>query len=84
MFDRVSPIQDLGKASCFPGCHVTRDRKARTVTRDQRRDAQIVAGRFDVGKPSVKLVSMGTTPLSKVHGTQPVSEIQEIRNMPYR
>ena len=34
------PIKDLGEISYHRGCHITRDRKARTVMFDQQRYAQ--------------------------------------------
>ena len=78
------PIKDLGEISYYLGCHITRDRKARTVRFDQQRYAQTVAERFEVWKTSVIPISTGKAPLSKADGPQNDAEIAEMRGIPYR
>ena len=78
------PIKDLGEVSYYLGCHITRDRKARTVRFDQQRYAQTVAERFEVWKTSVIPISTGKAPLSKADGPQNDAEIAEMRGIPYR
>ena len=41
-FQSSFPIKDLGKISYYLGCHITRDRKAKTVMFDQQRYPQMV------------------------------------------
>ena len=78
------PIKDMGEVSYYLGCHITRNRKARTVTFDQRRYAQIVVERFDIKKMSIIPASPGMAPLSKADGPQTDAEISEMRDTPYR
>ena len=78
------PIKDLGEISYYPGCHITRDRKARTVMFDQQRYAQTVAERFEIRKTSVIPVSTGNAPLSKADGPQNDAGTEEMRDIPYR
>ena len=78
------PIQDIGEVSYYLGCHITRDRKARTVRFDQQRYAQTVAERFEIWKTSVIPVSTGKAPLSKADGPQNDAEIAEMRGIPCR
>ena len=78
------PIKNLGEISYYLGCHVTRDRKARTVLLDQQRYAQTVAERFKIRKTSVIPVSTGKAPLSNADGPQNDAEIAEMRGISYR
>ena len=78
------PIKDLGEISYYLGCHITRDRKARTVMFDQRRYAQMVTQRFEIRKTSVIPVSTERAPLLKTRGPQNDAEIAEMRGIPYR
>ena len=78
------PIKDLGEISYYLGCHITRDRKARTVTFDQRRYARTVAERFGIDKTSIIPASPGMAPLSKADEPQTDAEIAEMRSRPYR
>ena len=78
------PIKDLGEVSYYLGCHITRDRKARTVRFDQQRYTQTVAERFEIWKTSVIPTSTGKAPLSKADGPQNDAEIAEMRGIPYR
>ena len=76
------PIKDLGEVSYYLGCHITRDRKARTVMFDQQRFAQTVTERFEIRKTSVIPVPTGKA--SKADGPQNDAEIAEMRGIPYR
>ena len=78
------PIKDLREISYYLGCHITRDRKARTVMFDQQRYVQAVAERFEIWKTSVIPVSTGKTPLSKANGPQNDAEIEVMRGIPSR
>ena len=77
-------IKDLGEISYDLGCHITRDRKARTVMFDQQRYTQTVTERFEIRETSVIPVFTGKTSLSKVDGPQNDAEIAEMRGIPYR
>ena len=77
------PTKDLGEISYNLGCHITRDRKARTVMFDQQRYAKTVTERFEIRKISVIPVPTGKSPLSKADGPQNGAEIAEIRGIPY-
>ena len=79
-----SPIKDLGEISYYLGCHITRDRKARTVMFDQQRYAQTVTERFEIRKTSVIPVSTGRPPLLKADRPQNDTEIAKMRGIPYR
>ena len=78
------PIKDLGEISYYLGCHITRDRKARTMMLDQQRYAQTVTERFGIQKTSVIPVPTGKAPLSKADGPQNNAEIAEMRGISYR
>ena len=78
------PITDLGEISYYLGCHITRDRKARTMMFDQQRYAQTVTERFEIQKTSVIPVPTGKTPLSKADGPQNNAEIAEMCGISYR
>ena len=80
----IFPIKDLGEISYYPGCHITRDRKARTVMFDQQRYAQTIAERFGIWKTSVIPVSTGKAPLSKADGPQNDAGTEEMRGIRYR
>ena len=62
------PIKDLGEISYYLGCHITRDRKARTVMFDQHRYAQTVTEPFEFRKTSMIPVPTGKALLSKADG----------------
>ena len=49
-------IKNLGELSYYLGCHITRDRKARTVLFDQQRYAQTVTERFDTHRAHARQV----------------------------
>ena len=78
------PIKDLGDISYYLGCHITWDRKARTVMLDQQRYGQTVTERFAIRKTSVIPVPTGKEPLSKADGPQNDAELAEMRGIPYR
>lgn len=59
---------------------MTRDRKTRTVTFDQRRYAQNVADQFDLRRKSAIPILSGMSPLLK--GPQSDAEIEKIRDIP--
>ena len=62
------PIKDLEEISYYLGCHITQDRKARTLMFDQHRYAQTVTERFEIRKTSMIPVSTGRAPLLKADG----------------
>ena len=79
------PIKDLGEISYYLGCHITRDRKAKTVIFDQQRYAQTVTMRFEIRKTIIVIpVPTENAPLSKADGSQNDAEIAEMRGIPYR
>ena len=78
------PIKDLGEASYYLGCHITRDRQAGTLKLDQHRYIQTVARRFDIKKTSVIPSAPGTKPLSKSNAPETEAEVEEMRHISYR
>ena len=78
------PIKDLGEVSYYRGCHITRDRKARTVMFDQQRYVQTVTEHFEIRKTSVIPVPTSKAAISKAEGLQNDAEIAEMRGIPYR
>ena len=77
-------IKDLGEISYYLGCHITRDRKARTVMYDQQCFAETVAERFEIRKTSLIPVSTGKASLPKADGPHNDAEIAGMRGIPYR
>ena len=76
-------IKNLGEASHYLGCHITRDRQAGTLKLDQHRYIQTVARRFDIKRTSVIPAATGTKPLSKSEAPQKEAEVEEIHHIPY-
>ena len=77
-------IKDLGEASYYLGCHITRDRNAGTLKFDQRQYIRTVAERFGVTKTSAIPSAAGGKALSKSDGPQTDAEAEEMRRIPYR
>ena len=59
------PIKDLGGASYYLGCHITRDRDAETLKLDQHQHVQAVAESFGITKTSAIPSTAEGKPLSK-------------------
>ena len=78
------PIKDLGEASYYLGCHITRDRDAGTLKFDQHRYVQAVAERFGITKTSAIPSAAGEKALSKEDSPQTDAEAEEMRQVPYR
>ena len=77
-------IKDLGEAEFYLGCHITRDRKERTLTFDQHIYAETVAKRFNVSKTSMIPTATGVKALSKEDGPKNSEEREEMSRVPYR
>ncbi|CAM9329135.1 unnamed protein product, partial [Sphacelaria rigidula] len=77
-------IKDLRETSYYLGCHVSRDRKLRAVTLDQRQDAKKVIERFKIVKTYKIPVATGVAALSKTDGSENRDEVKEMRGIPYR
>ena len=77
-------IKDLGEAEFYLGCHITRNREARTLTFDQHIYAETVAKGFNVTKTSMIPMATGVKPLSKEDGPKNPKEREEMRRIPYR
>ncbi|CAN0335182.1 unnamed protein product, partial [Ascophyllum nodosum] len=77
-------IKDLGEAEFYLGCHITRNREARTLTFDQHIYAETVAKRLNVTKTSMIPMATGVKPLSKEDGPKNPKEREEMRPIPYR
>ncbi|CAM9520770.1 unnamed protein product, partial [Ascophyllum nodosum] len=77
-------VKDLGEAEFYLGCHITRNREARTLTFDQHIYAETVAKRFNVTKISMIRMATGVKPLSKEEGPKNPKEREEMRRIPYR
>ena len=61
-------MKDLGEAEFYLGCHIPRNREARTLTFDQHIYVETVAKRFNVTKTSMIPMATGVKPLSKEDG----------------
>lgn len=79
-----SPVKDLGEVFYYLGCHITRDPKARTVTKDQHQYSQTVTDPVVVRKTSAIPVSLRKAPLCKADGLQAVAEFLVMCTTPYR
>ena len=77
-------IKDLGEAEFYLGCHITRDRKERTLTFDQHIYAETVAKRFNVSKTSMIPTATGVKALSKEDGPKNSEERGKMSRVPYR
>ncbi|CAN0401297.1 unnamed protein product, partial [Ascophyllum nodosum] len=53
------PIKDLGEAGFYLGCHITRDRDARTLKFDRHHYARTMASKFNVEKTSTTPAAAG-------------------------
>ena len=59
------PINDLGEAGFYLGCHIMRDHDAGTVKLDQNRYVRTVASKFNVENTSITPAAAGAKSLSK-------------------
>ena len=77
-------IKDLGEVEFYLGCHITRNREARTLTFDQNIYAETVAKRFNVTKTSMIPIATGVKPLPKEDGPKNPKGRGKMRRIPYR
>ena len=77
-------IKDLDEVEFYLGCHITRNREARTLTFDQYIYAETVAKRFNVTKTSMIPIATGVKPISKEDGPKNPKGREEMRRIPYR
>ena len=78
------PIKDLGEGGFYLGCHITRDRDARTLNFDQYHYVRTIASKFSVEKTSTTPAAAGTKSLSKDDAAQTEAETEEMRVTPFR
>ena len=78
------PIKNLGEAGFYFGCHITRDRDARTLTFDQHHYRRTMASKFSVEKTSTTPAAAEAKPLSKDDAPQTEAETEEMHATPYR
>ena len=76
------PIKDFGEAEFYLGCHITRDRDARTLKLDQYNYVRTIASKFNVEKTSTIPAAAGAKPLSKDDAPQTKAETEEMRVTP--
>jgi len=77
-------MKDMGEAEFYMGCHISRNRQAKTLSLDQHVYVQTVADRFQVTKTSSTPAATGIKPLSKEDGAKTPAEREEMENIPYR
>ncbi|CAN0097000.1 unnamed protein product [Ascophyllum nodosum] len=77
-------IKGLGEAEFYLGCHITRNREARTLTFDYRIYPETVEKQFNVTKTGMIPMTTGVKPLSKEDGPRNPKEREEMRRIPYR
>lgn len=63
-------IKDLGKATCYMGSHISRNRQKRELKFDQLQYVQTTTDRFGTVKTSMIPAAAGSRPLSKEDGPQ--------------
>ena len=64
-------VKDLGEASYYMGCHITRDRAKKELKFDQLLYARAITERFGIDKTAMVPATAGVKPLSKEHGPNP-------------
>ena len=78
------PNKDLGEASYYLECHISRDRDAETLKLDQHQYVQALAERFEITKTSAIPSAAGGKPLSQADGPQTHADVEKVRRISYR
>ena len=77
-------IKDLGEASYYMSCHITRNRAKKELKFDQNLEARTITDRFGIDKTAMVPVMEGVKPLSKEHCPKKPQEKEEMTKIPYR
>ena len=77
-------IKDLGEASNYMRCHITRDRVKNELKFDQHLYARTIAKRFGIDKTAMVPATAGVKLLLKEHGPKTPEDKEEITKIPYR
>ena len=76
--------KDLGEASFYMGCHITRDRAKTELKFDQHLYARTITERFGIDMAVMVKATAGVKPLSKEDGLKTSEEKEEMTKISYR
>ena len=77
-------IKDLGEASYYMGCQITRDQAKKELKFDQHPYARTITKQFGIDKTAMVPATIGVESLSEEHGPKTPEEKKHMTKIPYR